>query len=68
MIANNHNKSIEQERDITYIGKAVDEIREQLKRNRADIDKLQESNASVQKRLLEGMDELIERERNRGRK
>ena len=68
MIANNHNKSIEQERDITYIGKAVDEIREQLKRNRADIDKLQESNASVQKRLLEGMHELIERERNRGRK
>lgn len=68
MIANNHNKSIEQERDISYISKAVDDIRDQIKRNRADIDKLQESNANVQKKLLDGMDELIAREKAKVRK
>lgn len=68
MIANNHNSSIKSERDIAYISKAVDEIREAQKRNRADIDKLQETSATVQKRLLEGVDELIDRERKKGRK
>ena len=68
MIANNHNTSIKAERDIAYLVKAVDEIREDQKRNRADIDKLQETSVTVQKKLLEGVDELIERERRKGRK
>lgn len=68
MIANNHNKSIEQERDITYITKTLEDIRETMKRNRGDIDKLQESNDKVQKKLLDGMDELIAREKAKGRK
>ena len=60
-----HNRSIAMERDFNNLKETVKELRENQVRNGGELEKLRESNGVLQEKVLNGINELVQRQRQR---
>ena len=59
MIYDNHDTNIALRKDMAYVLRHMDDIKEERKKLRADIDQLYETRESTQQEILQGINELI---------